>query len=97
MLFRTTWITFILVELGGARVKMPYYWDYKIEDCASAADPRPFGDGVLLVVQFQLLQLHPLFFVTGAMVLRFLFRFSGGKKRNGDETKDLKNPGGCGV
>lgn len=65
--------------MGGARVKMPYYWDYKIEDCASAADPRPFGDGVLLVVQFQLLQLHPLFFVTGAMVLRFLFRFPGGK------------------
>lgn len=59
---------------------MLYYWCYKIEDCASVADPRPFGDGVLLVVQFQLLQLHPLLFVAGGgMVSAFSYSvFRGG-------------------
>lgn len=74
----------MLCVCGGVGLKMLYYWGYKIEDCASVADPRPFGDGVLLVVQFQLLQLHPLLFVAGGgWFLRFLLRFSGGggKKR----------------
>lgn len=69
----------MLCVCGEVGLKMLYYWGYKIEDCASVADPRPFGDGVLLVVQFQLLQLHPLLFVAGrGWFLRFLLRFSGG-------------------
>ena len=90
----------MLCVCGGVGLKMLYYWGYKIEDCASVADPRPFGHGVLLVVQFQLLQLHPLLFVAGGDgFCVFFFGFpggggGGGGKRGGDQKPEKTGGGG---